>query len=90
MKSLLIDGCSILDENSDYGLRENVSILIEGSRIVDVSSPPPANRGVDRTISGSGLLAVPGLISAHTHSPENFLKGVTEKVPLEYSLVRAH
>jgi 5-methylthioadenosine/S-adenosylhomocysteine deaminase len=35
-----------------------------------------------------GLLAIPGLINAHTHSPEHVLRGTSECVPLEVWLVQ--
>ena len=38
---------------------------------------------VERVIDGRGLLAMPGLINAHFHSPGNFMKGSLEGLPLE-------
>lgn len=81
--SILIENCSILDHTSPGGLRENVNILVQGNRIAHVDSSPLDKAHVDRTLSGKGLLAMPGLVNAHAHSPENYLRGSTEKVPLE-------
>ena len=81
--SILIEDCSILDESSPHGIRAGVSILIEDNRIADLSSSPIGTTTVDRALPGQGLLAMPGLINAHAHSPENYLRGRTEKVPLE-------
>ncbi|MBB2494707.1 amidohydrolase family protein [Aquipseudomonas ullengensis] len=36
-----------------------------------------------QVIEGKGLLAMPGLINAHFHSPGNFLKGQLDSLPLE-------
>lgn len=36
-----------------------------------------------RTIDGAGLLAMPGLVNAHFHSPGNLLKGSLPGLPLE-------
>ncbi|WP_204249992.1 amidohydrolase family protein [Rhodoferax koreense] len=36
-----------------------------------------------RVIDGRGLLAMPGLVNAHFHSPGNFMKGCLEGMPLE-------
>ncbi len=36
-----------------------------------------------RTIDGDGLLAMPGLINAHFHSPGNLMKGCLDGMPLE-------
>jgi 5-methylthioadenosine/S-adenosylhomocysteine deaminase len=81
--SILIENCSLLDQSSPSGLKENVSILVEGNRIANIASSPLNRGNVDRTLSGKGLLAMPGLVNAHAHSPENYLRGTTEKVPLE-------
>jgi len=40
-------------------------------------------RPFTRTIDGAGLLAMPGLINAHFHSPGNLLKGSLPGLPLE-------
>ncbi len=80
---ILIENCTILDENSAHSIAENTNILIEDNRIKKVSSAPIEREGIGKRISGRGLLAMPGLINAHAHSPENYLKGMAEKVPLE-------
>jgi 5-methylthioadenosine/S-adenosylhomocysteine deaminase len=81
--SILIENCSLLDERSPHGLKEKVNILIEGNRIAKIASSPLDSENVERIVSGNGLLAMPGLVNAHAHSPENYLRGRTEKVPLE-------
>jgi guanine deaminase len=43
------------------------------------SAPPP---GVE-VLDGRGLLAMPGLVNAHTHSPENPLRGLADGLALE-------
>jgi 5-methylthioadenosine/S-adenosylhomocysteine deaminase len=81
--TILIRDCSLLDEDSPHGLREGVDIFVEENRIAKVSSSPMETTGSVRTVSGKGLLAMPGLVNAHAHSPENYLRGMTECVPLE-------
>lgn len=81
--SILIEDCSLLDPDSPHGIKEKVSILWEGNRIVHVGAPPEDTGYLERIIPGQGLLATPGLVNAHAHSPENYLRGFTEKVPLE-------
>ena len=34
-------------------------------------------------IDGSGMLAIPGMVNTHFHSPGNFLKGAVPSLPLE-------
>jgi 5-methylthioadenosine/S-adenosylhomocysteine deaminase len=81
--TILIEGCSILDEDSPRGLREGMNILVEDNKITRTSSSPLETPNADRTLSGQGLLAMPGMVNAHAHSPENYLRGMTERVPLE-------
>ena len=37
----------------------------------------------DEVIDVSGCLVVPGLVNAHTHSPDNLIKGIAPNLPLE-------
>jgi 5-methylthioadenosine/S-adenosylhomocysteine deaminase len=59
-------------------------IVIDGGRIAALG-PGAAARwsGVARAIDGHGLLAMPGLINAHFHSPGNLMKGCLPGMPLE-------
>jgi len=88
--SILIDHCDVLDPTAPRSTRANQSILIVGARIQAIGAPdevalitPPDALRVD----GRHMLAAPGLISAHTHSAENFLRGYAERMPLEPWLV---
>ena len=89
--SLLIEHVDVLDPTAQRSIRTDQSILIDGSLIAAIE---PAGQPlstyttpVTHVLSGQDLLAIPGLISAHTHSPENYLRGATECMPLEPWLV---
>jgi cytosine/adenosine deaminase-related metal-dependent hydrolase len=86
-RRLAVTGCDVLVRPGD--LREGVDILIEDGLIAEVApagaTAPPA--GVP-TLQGTGHLAIPGLVNAHTHSPENALRGAGEGLPLELWLAR--
>ncbi len=87
---LLIEGCALLTPGAQGNLLLNQDILIVGSRIQAVGptgtvSLDPAGEGI--VLQGKGLLAIPGLINAHTHSPENLLKATSPSLPLELWLV---
>ncbi|MEP6655689.1 MAG: amidohydrolase family protein [Betaproteobacteria bacterium] len=60
-------------------------VVVEEGVIAAVG--PDAARGwlrpFTRTIEADGLLAMPGLINAHFHSPGNLLKGSLDGLPLE-------
>jgi 5-methylthioadenosine/S-adenosylhomocysteine deaminase len=91
MSSLVIRGCDALVAPGD--LRTDVDLTIAADRIEAVSPADGdarsagAPRGV-RGIDGRGLLALPGLVNAHAHSPENCLRGSGVGLPLEPWLVR--
>ena len=83
----LIKNCHIYDPAYPRHYRENHDILIEGNTIHGIG--PTKETSADYvTIDGRGKLAIPGLINAHTHSPENVLRGSAERLPLELWLVR--
>jgi len=81
--SILIKGCILLDESEPDGYVAGQNILIEENRISEIGSAPMSEEGIDRVMDGTNRLAIPGLINAHTHSPENFPKATKEKLPLE-------
>jgi cytosine/adenosine deaminase-related metal-dependent hydrolase len=59
-------------------------IVIDGGLITAVA--PGAADGIaphPDDIDGRRLLAIPGLVNAHFHSPGNFLKGAVPSLPLE-------
>ncbi|MCL5995626.1 MAG: amidohydrolase family protein, partial [Chloroflexi bacterium] len=97
----MIEHCDLLDPSAPRSTKSDQSILIDGRRIVAIDQAAVLNaESLERnassefrtgdpllTIDGRQLLATPGLISAHTHSPENFMRGATERMPLEPWLV---
>lgn len=95
--AILIEHVDVLDPTAPRSLAQDQSILIEGSRISEIAPSRDLNLaavmnraspiGNLEVINGRRLLAIPGLISAHTHSPENYMRGATERMPLEPWLV---
>ena len=72
-----------LDEyDTEY---ECADILIEGSKIVEVGPDLDISSAENQisTIDAHGLLAMPGLVNGHFHSPGNFLRGAVDDYPLE-------
>lgn len=72
-----------LDEKDTEYL--DADILLSGNRIAAVGPNVGASAtGADvRVIDGKGLLAMPGLVNGHFHSPGNFMKGALANTPLE-------
>jgi 5-methylthioadenosine/S-adenosylhomocysteine deaminase len=92
--AILIEHVDVLDPAAPRSTAHDQSILIEGNTITRIAPAaelalPSLQIGAQtlQVINGRGLLAIPGLISAHTHSPENFMRGATERMPLEPWLV---
>jgi cytosine/adenosine deaminase-related metal-dependent hydrolase len=84
--TLVVRACDALVRPGD--LREGVDVTIEANRIATVAptgDEPPSDA---RVVDGRGLLALPGLVNAHTHSAENCLRGAGEGLPLEIWLAR--
>lgn len=79
--SILVSGCDLLSAPGD--LRTNVDLRISGNRITSIEPSSGETTGADRVIDGTGLLAIPGLVNAHSHSPENCLRGIGEGLKLE-------
>jgi len=83
--SLLIRGAHVLTLDDADHEWPNADIVIEDGRIAAVGPTAGAAwpRPFARTIEGRGLLAMPGLINAHFHSPGNLMKGALPGYPLE-------
>jgi 5-methylthioadenosine/S-adenosylhomocysteine deaminase len=69
-------------------LRTGVDLVIEGGRVAAIEPARPRSGPPDAVLDGSGLLAVPGLVNAHTHSPENPSRGLGDGLALEPWLAR--
>jgi cytosine/adenosine deaminase-related metal-dependent hydrolase len=64
---------------------DQADVLIDGSRIVAVGPnlQLPTHLRSSRIIEADGLLAMPGLVNGHIHSPGNLMKGLVDDTPLE-------
>jgi 5-methylthioadenosine/S-adenosylhomocysteine deaminase len=78
---------TIYIRNADFVVRDarhvqaRADLLIEGNRVAAIGPSlaiPPAAELID----ASGCAVIPGLVNAHTHLYQNFLKGVGDGLPL--------
>jgi 5-methylthioadenosine/S-adenosylhomocysteine deaminase len=86
---LLIRNVCILTMNESFEIIEQGSISIDGNRLAYVGPAqwtPPGP--VDRAIEGDRMIAMPGMINSHCHSPANLVRGMMPSKPLE--IWRAH
>jgi cytosine/adenosine deaminase-related metal-dependent hydrolase len=83
--ALVISNARVLaldDAGNDWPCAD---VVVVGSRIAALGPGAAAawSGPVDRRIDGHGLLAMPGLVNAHFHSPGNLMKGCLPGYPLE-------
>jgi cytosine/adenosine deaminase-related metal-dependent hydrolase len=85
MTSLLIRNARVLALDDADHEWPRADVVIEGGDIAAIGPDAGAgwSRPFDRVIEAHGLLAMPGLINAHFHSPGNLMKGCLPGLPLE-------
>ena len=81
---LLVRGATILD--ADGPLR-TADIRSEGGTITEVG--PGLRPGSAQVIDADEMVAMPGMINAHTHSTQNLDRGTTPNLPLDLWLIWA-
>ena len=83
MKLLIRDVC-ILTMNEELETIAHGSIVIDGNRLSYVGPAQSAPFGpFERSIEGGRMIAMPGLINSHCHSPANLVRGMMPSKPLE-------
>jgi cytosine/adenosine deaminase-related metal-dependent hydrolase len=82
--TVLIRNAHVLSFDDQGRAWPRADILTDGARIVAVGPDlaPPRDRPVEQ-IDAAGMLAIPGLINAHLHSPATLGKGALAPMPLE-------
>lgn len=80
----LIRGGTILTLDRDNRLLTGEDVLVEDDRIIRVGGRLSEREGpFDRVIDASRRLVMPGLVNAHFHCYDRFLRGMWEGLPLE-------
>lgn len=90
MTRSVIRGAEVLQDASREAA-QRLDIWIEDRRIAALTDPaaPPHFKGELEVIEGRGMLAIPGLINAHTHSQSALLQGAVPGEPLDLFVIRA-
>ncbi|KQU90488.1 amidohydrolase [Ensifer sp. Root31] len=90
MSEILIRNATIVAMDGSHGAAPFAgNVLIEGETIKAIGEGLSAGPGA-HIIDGRGKLVMPGLVNAHTHSSETFLRGRYERMPLEIWLLYAY
>jgi 5-methylthioadenosine/S-adenosylhomocysteine deaminase len=81
----LIRNARVLTLDAEDRDLARANILIDGAEIIavgpDAEFAPPSLPAEE--IDATGLLAIPGLVNGHFHSPANLMKGTLPGLPLE-------
>ncbi|TDO47083.1 5-methylthioadenosine/S-adenosylhomocysteine deaminase [Kribbella sp. VKM Ac-2571] len=85
---MLIRNVSVLivPEQGECRVDEAQDIHVQDDRIVAITPTadvPDASEPPTEVVDGSGLLAVPGLVNSHTHSPMVMMRGAAEDLSIE-------
>src|SRR5690242_17918102 len=81
---ILIRNALVVTMNEQGDIIDRGAIAIEGNRITYAGPAewtPPGP--FDRTIEADRLIAIPGMVNAHCHSPANLVRGMMPSKPLE-------
>ncbi|MDX3973716.1 amidohydrolase [Shinella sp.] len=90
MSEILIRNATIVAMDGAHGATPFAGdILIKDGTIKAIGEALAAGPEA-RFIDGRGKLVMPGLVNAHTHSSETFLRGRYERMPLEIWLLYAY
>ena len=90
MANIVIQDCDVLNiTGGKVNLAKNQTIAISGNRIASLtpayalSLDMLVNDPQKQVLDGKGLLAVPGFINAHVHTPSALLRGLAEDLEFE-------
>ena len=83
MTDLLIKDARILTLDPHGTEYARASIAISEGKIAAIGADLPDPPAGTQVIAADGMLAMPGLVNGHFHSPGNFTKGAVPNLPLE-------
>jgi 5-methylthioadenosine/S-adenosylhomocysteine deaminase len=87
VSTLLIHDCSVLHIPSDrpeVTILDHQDILVRGSRIEAIQPTGQVDRSqFAQVIDARGMLAAPGLINTHAHTPMVLFRGLAEDVTID-------
>ncbi len=84
---IVIKNTTVVTMDDRRRVLKNFSIGIEDGRIVEISQKIGCE--ADYEINGEGMVALPGLINAHTHLAMTLFRGTADDMPLQDWLTKA-
>jgi len=87
---ILIQGATVVTLNAADEILTPGDVVVDGDRLAYVGPPDAARRAerYDQVIDGARLVAIPGLVNAHTHTYAALFGGASEQLPLDLWRVR--
>ncbi|GAA1125293.1 amidohydrolase [Kribbella jejuensis] len=84
MPRLMIRNVSVLvvPEQGECRVDDAQDVHVQDDLIVAITPTDPSDQA-DEVIDGTGLLAMPGLVNSHTHSPMVMMRGAAEDLAIE-------
>ncbi len=84
MSTILIEGGSVVTVDDDSQVHRKGYVFIEDDLITAVGAgePPGQLRKADRAIDATLMAVMPGMINAHTHLFQTFIRGLADDKPL--------
>ena len=83
MNALLIRGGTVLTQDAGRQVFDPGYVLVRGDRIAAVGpGEPPQELAADEVIDASRMAIIPGLVNAHTHLFQTFVRGLADDKPL--------
>ena len=81
---ILIKGALTITMNDQNDILEHADVAVKGNQIVYVGQSRDWDEGsFEKMIHSERMILIPGLINSHTHSTQNLLRGMFQKLPLE-------
>ncbi|WP_082496562.1 amidohydrolase family protein [Aminobacter sp. DSM 101952] len=83
VKAIWLNNALCLLESAHQWVAHRRSIEVRNGLIAGLHEPGSTIPSDCETIDATGLIAIPGLVNCHSHSPDNLIRGTTGDLPLE-------
>lgn len=84
MSTILIKNGTVLTINDKKETFKKGFVLIENDLIADIGAgdPPEAYEKADQVLDATNMAVMPGIVNAHTHLFQSFIRGLADDKPL--------
>ncbi|MDX1418276.1 MAG: amidohydrolase [Candidatus Promineifilaceae bacterium] len=84
MSTILIKNGAVVTVNDEQQVHPNGHVFIENDLITEIGSGPPSSQleKADTVIDASLMAIMPGMVNAHSHLFQTFIRGLADDKPL--------